>query len=403
MLKLALRNVFRHKLRTAMTLAAIMFGVIGLILSGGFVQDVYYKLGESLIHSQSGHLQVSRSGFHDHGTRSPEKYLVTEAERLRKQLTELPQVDDVMARINFSGLLSNGKTDWPIIGDGIEAEREARLGTHIKIVAGKPLTKDDVFGILLGSGVAKTLQLKPGDRVTLLVNLAEGALNSQEFEVIGVFQSFSQDYDARAIRIPLAAAQELLATSGINSLVVSLKDTAATLQVAAALRSRIDDAQLEVLTWDQLNDFYASTVALYERQFGVLQLIILMLVLLSVANSVNMSVFERVGEFGAMMALGNRNRVIFRLVLTENILLGLIGSLLGLSLGWLLSLLISAIGIPMPPPPNANLGYTAHIRTVPATLISAVGVGFLATFLAALIPARRVSRIPVAKALLQNI
>ena len=59
MLKLATRNVLRHKARTGMTLAAIVFGVVGLIFSGGFVQDVYHQLGEAIIHSQSGHLQVS--------------------------------------------------------------------------------------------------------------------------------------------------------------------------------------------------------------------------------------------------------------------------------------------------------------------------------------------------------
>ena len=157
------------------------------------------------------------------------------------------------------------------------------------------------------------------------------------------------------------------------------------------------------MTWEQLNDFYASTVALYERQFGVLQFIILVLVLLSVANSVNMSVFERVGEFGTMMALGNRRRVVFQLVLTENALLGLCGGTLGVAFGLILAWVISSIGIPMPPPPNADLGYMAHIRIVPSMLLTAFGIGVCATFLAALIPARRVSRIPIANALLQKL
>ena len=119
MLKLALRNVFRHKLRTAMTLVAIVFGVVGLILSGGFVQDMFHQLGESIIHSQSGHLQVSRAGFQAHGTRSPEKFLIDQPAALRQQLLAQPQVDDVMGRINFSGLISNGRSDWPIVGEGV--------------------------------------------------------------------------------------------------------------------------------------------------------------------------------------------------------------------------------------------------------------------------------------------
>jgi putative ABC transport system permease protein len=73
MLKLALRNIFRHRFRTTMTLAAIVFGVCGLVLSGGFVRDIFIQLAEALIHSQSGHLQVSRSGYFSHGSRTPEK------------------------------------------------------------------------------------------------------------------------------------------------------------------------------------------------------------------------------------------------------------------------------------------------------------------------------------------
>jgi putative ABC transport system permease protein len=186
----------------------------------------------------------------------------------------------------------------------------------------------------------------------LLLNTAEGALNTQEFEVIGIFQTFSKDFDARAVRISLAAAQELIGNRLANSVVVSLKSTSDTENVAASLRTLLDGKKLEIKTWQELNDFYSSTVALYERQFGVLQAIILMMVLLSVGNSVNMSAFERVGEFGTMMALGNNRLLIFKLVVVENTLLGAVGAVLGITIGIALALAISAIGIPMPPPPQ---------------------------------------------------
>lgn len=157
-----------------------------------------------------------------------------------------------------------------------------------------------------------------------------------------------------------------------------------------------------MLTWRTLNSFYENTVALYERQFGFLQLIILVLVLLGVANSVNMSAFERVGEFGTMMALGNRRGDIRRLVIVENVLLGMIGGGLGVALGGVSALVLSAIGIEMPPPPNANLGYTAHIRLVPSVLASSFSVGLVATVLASLLPAWRVARIQPVDALRRN-
>lgn len=402
MFKLALRNIFRQKLHTAMTLAAIMGGVAGLTVAGGWINDIFVQLSEALIHSQSGHLQIHKAGFFSAGSHAPEKYLILSPDAVKRRIANEKEVTRVMARLNFSGLLNNGRTDLPIIGEGVEAKQEAALGSSISITQGRQLSDSDTFGILIGHGVAQALNLKPGSHVTLLVNTLEGALNSMEFEVTGVFQSFSKDYDARAIRIPLAAAQELLGTDSVNAIVVLLQQTSHTDRVAFSLNQELHSLGLEVKTWVELNDFYEKTVELYKGQFGVLQLIILIMVLLSVANSVNMSIFNRIGEFGTMMALGNRGSQVFRLVIVENTLLGLIGSALGLGLGVALAALISAVGIEMPPPPNANVGYNAQILVVPSVLLISCTIGIFATIAAAILPARHVSRIQIADALRQN-
>lgn len=402
MWKLAFRNVLRHKARTGMTLLAIVAGVVGLMLSGGFVQDIFAQLGEALIHSQSGHLQLARTGYFERGARSPEKYLIRNADQISARIAAVPGVDDVMGRLYFAGLINNGHSDQPIVGEGIEPAREAKLGSSMTITAGRKLEKGDAYGMLLGQDLARALKLKPGDWANLVINTPDGALNSLEFQVVGTFQTFSKDYDARALRIPLAAAQELLATRGINTLVVALKHTADTQRVADVLSGRFRADHLEAKTWLELNDFYAKTVEMYDAQFGVLRLIILLMVLLSVANSVNMSVFERVGEFGTMMALGNRGRRVFTLIVMENAMIGVAGAVLGVVAGSLLALAVSAVGIPMPPPPNADLGYVAHIRIVPAIMASAFLVGVVATVAAAILPARKVARIPVVDALRQS-
>ena len=403
MFKIALRNVLRQRTRTIMTLAAIICGVAGLILGSGWVNDIFVQLGEALIHSQSGHLQIYKKGFYAAGSRAPEKYLIANPGEIKQDIAKGDAVDTTMTRLNFTGLLNNGHTDVPIIGEGVEPDNEARLGSFVRITKGRRLAEKDAFGISVGQGVAQTLKLSPGDRVTLLANTLDGALNSLDVEVIGVFQSFSNEYDARAVKIPLAAAQELLGTKGVNAIVVSLKKTVDTDRTATWLKEKIGSAGMEVKTWIELNDFYEKTVELYRRQFGVLQMIILIMVLLSVANSVNMSVFERVGEFGTMMSLGNRSNQVFRLILTESVLLGLLGTSIGIVLGVVLGLAISAVGIPMPPPPHASISYTARIQILPSTLFVSAIIGFLATVLAAVLPARRVSSTPIVDALRQNI
>jgi putative ABC transport system permease protein len=403
LLRLAARNVARHRLRTGLTLAAIGFGVSGLVLTGGFVQDIYIQLGEAIIRSQTGHVQVAREGFFTYGAQAPEKYLIEDAAGVAQRLAAQPGAAQVMGRLYFSALLGNGRTDLPVVGEGIEPDKEARLGTHMVIQAGERLSARHRYGILVGEGLAKALKLKPGDPVTLMTTATGGAVNALDFELVGVFQSYSKDYDARAVKIPLEAAQELLATPGVNLLVVELGATKATDRFAASLRSRLETAGLTLRTWRELSDFYEKTVDLYERQFGVLRLIVLLMVLLSVANTVNLSLFERIGEFGTMCALGDRRRKVFGLVMTEGLLVGALGAGIGVALGVGLAAAISAVGIPMPPPPNANLGYVARIRLVPGVIAGAALVGVLATALATLLPARRMARLSIVDALRHNV
>jgi len=398
LLRLALRNIGRQRARTAMSLAAIVLGACALILTGGFVADVYEQLGEAMIHSNSGHLQIARVGFFETGTRRPEDFLMEDVEAVRAKLRAIPGVDEAMARIAFAGLLNNGRTDMPVVGEGVEPAKEARLGTAIRLIEGRALGAGDKDGAVLGKGLARALGVKPGDRIVLLVSAGQGALNTLDLIVTGVFESFSKDYDARALRISLDSARELLATRGASTLVVLLADTRDTARVARAVKEAGLQG-LEIRTWAQINDYYAKTVELYDRQFGILRFIVLLMVLLSVANSVNMSVFERVGEFGTMRALGRTGRYVVLLILGENLLLGLIGGVLGALVAVGIALSVSAIGIPMPPPPNGNVGYTAHILLLPTEIVLALSISIAASGLACILPALRTARIPVVDAL----
>ena len=396
---LALRNVFRQRMRSAGTLAAISLGVAGLILAAGFVQDIFIQLGEAIIHSQSGHLQIARQGYREGRTRAPEAFLIEQPDRLKQDALATPGVSLALARIGFAGVINNGKRDLGIIGEGVEPAAEAKLGTYLRYIEGRALADSDRDGSVLGQGVARSLGLQAGDRVNLVISLAQGAVNTLDFEVIGVFQSFSKDFDARAVRIPLSAARELMDTQSAHLIVLVLDKTGDTERILGALRQTLSPRGYELASWRELSDFYDKTVLLYESQFGVLRLIILLMVLLSVANSVNMTLFERTREFGTLLALGDRPGRVFQLIMTESLLLGLFGAALGMALGCAAAWTISAIGIPMPPPPNANVGYTAFIRLVPVEVLSAGAVGFVATCLAAVLPARRVSRMKVVDAL----
>jgi putative ABC transport system permease protein len=395
---LALRNVLRHRFRSAVTFGAICVGVVALSLTGGFVRDIFFQLAEAIVHSETGHLQITRRGFRGSGSRSPEHHLLADLQALRDAAYDAGAVN-VMARVAFSGLLNNGRADLPIVGQGVEPVGEAKLGSYVNIVEGRNLTERDRYGAIVGHGVASALKLVPGDRVTILASTRDGALNTVDFDVVGVFRSFSRDSDARAVRITLPAAQELLGITQANVLVVELPETSQTATAVQILRQKLARLDVDVAAWNELDDFYDKAAELYRRQFAILRLVVLLMVVLSVLNTINLTVFERTAEFGTMRSLGNGRRHVLMLIVLENLLSGAIGVMAGGALSVVLAHIISTIGIPMPPPPGSNIDYTAHIRLTFAMVGNSMLVVLAATALASLFPAIRASRMPIVTSL----
>jgi ABC-type lipoprotein release transport system permease subunit len=118
--RMAMRNVFRQRGRTMLTLSIIGAGVAGLIVSGGFVEDALKTLRESTIHAQLGHLQVYRAGYYEEGKRSPYRYLIGKPAEISDIASGDPAVAQTMARLSFAGILNNGRSDYAILGEGID-------------------------------------------------------------------------------------------------------------------------------------------------------------------------------------------------------------------------------------------------------------------------------------------
>jgi putative ABC transport system permease protein len=382
-----------------MALAAIAIGVSAIIVAGGFIEDVYVQFREAIIHSQYGHLQVYRAGYSAHGTQRPTEYLIEDPAPLIRSIRGIPGVKSVLPRLRFVGTAGAGGGDLPIFAEGIDPGLENALGTWIHVVEGRLLRNEDRNAVIVGEGVASSLHAHTDARLSINIVTREGALNTLDFQIVGVFRSYSKEFDQHAIRVTLNDAQDLLATRGVNEIVVELNSTAAAQGIADTLRSDLKRADYEVKTWFELADFYAKTVGLFDRQFGFLQVVLLLMIVLSVTNIINTTVYERLSEFGTMLALGNRPGEVVRLIMCESIVLGTLGSMIGVALGSAFALAISAVGIPMPPPPNMDSGYVALIRIVPTVVLGGFAVGILATFLAGIPPSVRAARTPAVEAL----
>ena len=218
----------------------------------------------------------------------------------------------------------------------------------------------------------------------------------------GLFSTVSKAFDDSAARVPLAVAQELLRVQGAHTWVLVLDSTSRTKHVVDELRARLSGTGLQVIPWYDLADFYNKTVTLFSRQVAVMKLIIAVIIILSISNTLTMSVLERTGEIGTSMALGVKRGQILVQFVAEGAVIGLIGGVIGIALGVLLALAISAIGIPMPPPPGMARGFIGEVRVTPALVAEAFALAVGTTLLASLYPARKAARMQIVDSLRHN-
>ena len=401
--KIAMRNIFRNKRRTGLTLTAIICGSVALILFGGFIQANYEGLRETTINSRLGHIQIFKAGYHEQHATAPEKFLLAprSVQTIKSILDEIRGVRIITTRLEFSGLLSNGKTSIAVIGIGGEAEKEAEMSAGLTLIEGETLFEDDLDRVLMGKGLAASMHASPGDVLTLLGSTGEGAINAVDVIVAGIFESFSNEYDERAMRMNLRHTQFLLDNEGVTNIVVLLDETTRTEAVARQLATLFQQAglQVEIKTWSELATFYHAVVKLYDGLFGFLQLIVMVIVFLGIANTMTMTVMERTPEIGTIRALGTQKKGVILLFLLEGMLLGILGGIVGILLGIAFAELITAGQFMMPPPPGSSRGFPITIQIVPAVLAISFFLAVAAALLSSIYPALRAARLKIVDSL----
>ena len=399
--RLALRNILRQRRRSFIAVAAIGFGVIAMMLSAGYIEWIFWANRELTTVNQLGHIQVSRPGYHEEGQANPWAFLLPENSPALSVIRHIPGVKSVAPRLAFNGLISHGENTISFIGEGIDPVKDPSA-RNLAILEGQGLNANDPKGILMGTGLAANLGVKTGDTVVLLTNTPSGGINAVEGRVRGLASTSMKEYDDTMLRVPIGMARTLLRTQGSHLWVISLQRTEMTDKVMKQLKAAPALKGYEIVPWTKLADFYNKTVALFSRQMGIVKSIIALIIILSISNTMTMSVMERTVEIGTAMALGVRRRRILGLFLMEGSLLGVIGGACGVLFGYLAARIISAIGIPMPPAPGMSRGFIAAILITPTIIWEALLLALTTTLIASIYPAWRASQLVIVDALRHN-
>jgi len=396
------RDLARSRRRAASAASAAAFGVAALILAAGFIDWIFLAMRDATIHSQLGHIKVVRPGYYRAGQADPFAFMLPGDAPEFRAIESVPHYRVAAPRLAFNALLSRGDTTVSVIGEGVMPGKETELGRSIAISQGQALTSDEASQVVVGEGLATLAGVTVGDSVVLLATTAAGGTNMVEATVAGISTSATKVVDDWVVRVPLGLAQKLLRVSGANTWTVLLDETDATQAAVESLRGRMPASAFEVVPWTELADFYNKTVAIFSRQVSFVRWVIAVIIVLSIANSMMMTIMERTGEIGTSLALGVPRWRVRRRFLIQGAMLGTIGGLAGAALGILLAYAINAFGIPMPAPPGSAHGYIGGILLTPRLVVESFALAVVTSTVASIYPAFKASRMPIVDALRHN-
>lgn len=362
-LNFALMNVIRNGRRSFFTILVTAIAMTAILTSMGFALFTYHSLAEKAARDE-GNLTISNPKFFTDEEDVPMQYGLVGLTGIREQLLVDDDIKAVLPRINFNGLVSNGDKTSIFIGLGVEPSEFRVKGPFLNIIEGSSLSgsdpEDGLPQIMLTQGLARNMKAKIGSVISLLATTTDGALNAFDFSVKGIYSTGVPELDKRQLYINLKNAQELINTEKISSLSVYLFDLDKTEQKLALYNSR--DESLLFTPWWERAFYYQSVRDLYNRIFGLLGVVMLLLVFFSISNTMSMTVTERTREIGTMAAMGNYKGEIIRNFTLESCIIGILGATFGIVISVIVTWALLSIGLEMPPPPGSSQGYPLYIE-----------------------------------------
>lgn len=434
-LKLAFRGLWRHKIRTIITLSAVAFGhCLGVVFvsmnDGG--HELMIELG--VRQGRAGHVVVQAEGYQR--SQSVE-LLVPNPGALKEQIRSALPEAVITSRVFGGGLARTAAEAVGILFAGVEppterqvndvvdrivkgvylgadeqaiAQAERRQGGKDTLWCARPPGPDEPLRrqVIVGAQLAKTLRLDLCDGLVIDAQ-GMGSRESMRFLVVGIFQWNSPDLDSSFVSMRLSDAQQMLHLGvGVHQVAVfvaSIRDTA---RADQQVRAIVDVPMLEVLTWDRAMPEMAEFIWLDEASGYIFMVIVYLIIGIGILNTMLMSVMERTRELGVMRALGMGPWRIVSQVLGEGALIGLLGVILGGLTAIYPAYYLQTTGIDMQQFSESAMEMGGVAMTVlkgklyfSSALWATLGIFGMAVA-AAIYPAVRAARMPVLRAIQQH-
>ncbi len=398
-IKIALRNIARNKIRSVITLAAVSAGLGALIFLNAFVDGGNAQMINNYTDLVTSHIQIHKKGFHknmglDKSISNPGK--------IESALQSAAGVKTYTRRIKEFVLISSRKKSSGILLVGINPEREKKVTTMHKRVKGEFLNQDNQ--IILGKDLFDILEVTKKDEIVIMTQAADGSLAADKFVVAGSLTTGAGETDRTIALITLNKAKELLVMPDkISEFAIRTDNVYGVDNTAGNLRHTINNPDYEILTWKEIDPLVLQWIEFNQTFVFVIMLVVLLVAIIGILNTLLMGILERIREFGVMLSLGTKRSQIMLIVSLESFFLGLTGAILGIIIGFCVTLYFGRYGIDLSHVGEAFKEFYVGTVIYPRIfwnniLVSSLSI-FIISLLAGLIPAWKAANLKPTEAI----
>ena len=345
LIKLAWRNIFRNKRRTLIASIAIGIGLAALI----FVDALMIGMTENMVRTATasflGDAQIHREGFRD----AQEVSLTIQAlDEVTEGLAKEDIVEHFTQRTLAAGMITSPASVSAIILVGVHPPTEKFLSQiDDAITEGAYFEGDNSRDIVIGAKLAEILEVGLGDRVVVTVAQAEsGDLSQEMFRIAGIYHFVDEEMNSGMAFGRIEKAQEMLAIgSSVHEIAIKFTSLTHAQDPTLPFWEAYSQHGNEVLSWTELMSQLTAILEMTKYSKYIMGVILFGVVVFGIINTLFMSLYERMFEFGVLRAVGTRPFGMARVILFEAGALAIVSIGLGLILGFVLTAVFAHVGI----------------------------------------------------------
>ncbi len=343
--KLAWRNIFRNKRRTLIASIAIGIGLTALIFIDAFMIGMAETMIRTATASFLGDAQIHREGFRD----TQEVSLTIQAlDKVTENLAKEDIVEHWTQRTLAFGMITSPASVSAINLVGVHSPTEKFLSLiDDAITDGVYFEGDNSRDIVIGAKLAEILEIGLGDRVVVTVAQAEsGDLSQEMFRVSGIYRFVGEEMNSGMAFVRIEKAQEMLAIGNrAHEIAIKFTSLVYTQDPDLAFWKTYSEHGNEALSWTELMSQLTVVLEMTKYSKYIMGVILFGVVIFGIINTLFMSLYERMFEFGVLRAVGTRPFGMARIILFEAGALAIVSIGLGSVLGFLVTALLAHTGI----------------------------------------------------------